>query len=94
MRLKVSDVRLSDQFAKMAKACKAPLPWNVDDLGHVHDARGLVIMDLYLGGAQDALDCAHLIVLAVNTCGGFKAVSDTGGAGRPTAPKADVGGEA
>lgn len=76
MRLEVSDVRLSTEFAKMAKACKAPLPWDVDDNGRVHDARGLVIMDLHIAGQLDRIACAHLIVLAVNTCGGFKAVAD------------------
>jgi hypothetical protein len=80
MRLEVSDVRLSSEFAKMAKACKAPLPWDVDALGRVHDARGLVICELDIAGERDRIAAAHLIVLAVNTCGGFKAVSDTGGA--------------
>lgn len=75
MRLEVKDVRLSDEFQKMARACKAPLPWDVDDLGRVYDARGLVIMDLHIAGQQDRIACAHLIVLGMNTCGGFKAVS-------------------
>lgn len=79
MRLEVKDVRLSSEFAKMAKACKAPLPWDVDDRGRVHDARGLILFDLDIAGERDRRDAAHLIVLAVNTCGGFKAVSDTGG---------------
>ena len=81
MRIEVKDVRLSDEFVKMAKACKMPLPLGVDDHGRIHDARGLVVMDLHIAGQQDRIAAAHLIVLAVNTCGGFKAVSrEEGGA--------------
>jgi len=76
MRLAVADVRLTDEFRRMAKACKAPLPWDVDAHGRVYDARGWVILNLEIAGEQDRLVAAHLIVLAVNTCGGFRACSE------------------
>lgn len=76
--LKIDDVRISEQFVSMAKACEAPLPWEECD-GGVCDADGNIVLEVTMPNPEMALRVASLIVLAVNTCGSFKAVRTTTG---------------
>lgn len=71
--LRVDDIRISEQFVAVAKECKAPLPWEEAD-GGVCDANGDLVLEVKMETPQQTLRVASLIVLAVNTCGSFKAV--------------------
>jgi len=72
--LRVEDIRISEQFLAMAKACDAPLPWEECD-GGVCDADGNIVLEVTMPDPEMTLRIASLIVLAVNTCGSFKAVA-------------------
>ncbi len=67
--LRVDDPKTSAQFIEMLNDFSAPLPWEVVPFTkQVVDAKGYYVCDV-----QD-LRIAHMIVIAVNTCGSFKAV--------------------
>lgn len=69
MDLRVEDVSL----LKM----RAPLPWEVVEYACIIDANGHTVARMEIGlGDDEAVQIAHMIVLAVNTCGGYKAVAE------------------
>lgn len=65
MDLHVENVKISNDFRTLAP--EAPQPWSCSDGGHVHDAEGTQV-------CVTTPRLAVVIVLAVNTCGGFLAV--------------------
>ncbi len=71
---RVQDIRISEQFVAMAKACGAPLPWEECD-GGVCDADGDIVLEIRMPDPEMTLRIAALVVLAVNTCGSFRAVA-------------------
>lgn len=69
--LRVSDVRISAQFVEALNKLKAPLPWEAHDhVAQVIDADGYVVCEVD-GPHGQAI--AEMIVVAVNTCGSFRA---------------------
>ena len=71
--LRIDNIRSTDPFVAMAKACDAPLPWEECD-GGVCDANGNIVLEVSMPDPEMTLRVASLIVLAVNTCGSFRAV--------------------
>lgn len=70
----VPELRYRAEFAAMAPT--APLPWNLaESFGEpvLIDKDGIVAVRV-LGGKDEALRIASMILVAVNTCGGFRAV--------------------
>lgn len=66
--LRVSDPKTSAQFIEILSDLGAPLPWDVvEEVKQVVDAKGYYVCDV-----QD-VRIAHMIVVAVNTCGSFRA---------------------
>ncbi len=66
--LRVDDPKTSAQFIEMLNDIDAPLPWDVvEEVKQIVDAKGYYVCDV-----QD-VRAAHMIVLAVNTCGSFRA---------------------
>lgn len=70
--LRVSDVKISQQFIDKMSALDAPLPWDTDGFGEVIDANGEGVC-LVSGSAPFNEQIALMIVVAVNTCGSFRA---------------------
>jgi hypothetical protein len=65
--LRVSDVRISADFIEALNALHRPLPWDTNGTRTVRDADGKFVCDAPSEGV------AEMIVLAVNTCGSFRA---------------------
>lgn len=66
--LRIADLKTSSQFIEMLNDIDAPLPWDVvEEINQVVDANGYYVCDV-----QD-VRVAHMIVMAVNTCGSFRA---------------------
>jgi len=65
MDLRVESAKLTEDFRALAPL--APMPWDSDRNGTVRDATGVQVC------ATTPL-LAAVIVLAVNTCAGFRAV--------------------
>lgn len=70
--LRVSDVKISADFVEALNKAEAPLPWDVNDLRQVIDADGYIVCDVDVDGPQGRA-IAEMIVVAVNTCGSFRA---------------------
>jgi hypothetical protein len=72
--LRVENPHLTDDFQRLANAIQSPLPWTSDDQepGVLRDANGDLLLAACGSPAEAKVICA-LIMLAVNTCGGFKA---------------------
>lgn len=70
--LRVESPRTSGDFIVALNSLKAPLPWGCNEDGQVYDADGEVVCTLD-GALADAAGVAEMIVLAVNTCGSFRA---------------------
>jgi hypothetical protein len=69
--LRVSDVKVSQQFIDKMKALDAPLPWQSDG-NEVLDANGEGVCRVQ-GSPGYATEIAMMIVVALNTCGSFRA---------------------
>jgi hypothetical protein len=68
--LRVSDVKISAQFVEALNKLKAPLPWETNDVRQIIDADGFLVCDV---DGPHGQEIAEMIVLAVNTCGSFRA---------------------
>lgn len=68
--LRVSDTRTSAQFIEKLNDAEAPLPWDMNGGGEVVDADGYVVCNI-VGDHAEMI--AGMIVVAVNTCGSFRA---------------------
>ena len=68
--LRVSDVRISADFIEALNKAEAPLPWDVNDIRQVIDANGYLVCDV---DGPHGQQIAEMIVVAVNTCGSFRA---------------------
>ena len=64
--LTITRTTSTEQFVKWCAEAGHPLPWDVDE-GEILDLFAHQVADLWNA------DLALLIVLAVNTCGGFQA---------------------
>lgn len=72
-QLKFSNPAITDEFAASMEKLGAPLPWDWTD-GGLTDANGRLIGELYASKDPDKnLRIVANVVLAMNTCGGFKA---------------------
>lgn len=72
-QLKFGNAALTEEFAASMKALGAPLPWDWMDGGLI-DADGRLIAELYASRDPDKnLRIVSNVVIAMNTCGGFKA---------------------
>ncbi len=76
MKLRVENPNLSSEYVKMLEKLGHPLPWNHNnEAGVIIDANGeaVLIVDVHQERSdQDVHDVIMAILLAVNTCGGFK----------------------
>lgn len=73
MDLRVENPKISDDFQAMCP--RAPLPWNIGTgrkRWSIVDATGEEIC-CFDGSAEDTPALMAMILVAVNTCGGFKA---------------------
>ena len=67
----------SDEFAAMLAKAGAPAPWRLceEEPGEILDATSATVLVVDMGGSQDNdSEIALSIMIAVNTCAGFKAV--------------------
>lgn len=77
--LRVSDVRLTDDFNAMAAELGVPMPWTKDENGALLASNGetVCVVDVWSDFPDEKMWAVlSLIELAGNTCGGFKAVAD------------------
>ena len=66
----------TEQFKAMMDKLSAPLPWSEDAEGSVSDANGKWVLQIDPNDERDYSEVetiASYAVLAINTCGGFKA---------------------
>lgn len=68
--LRISNTRISADFIEALNRAEAPLPWEANDIRQVIDANGYLVCDC--NGPHGQM-IADMIVLAVNTCGSFRA---------------------
>ena len=68
--LRIENVKISSQFVEALNALDAPLPWETNDIRQVIDASGYLVCDVEGPNGQKI---AEMIVMAVNTCGSFRA---------------------
>lgn len=68
--LRVENVRISADFVEALNKLEAPLPWETNDIRQIIDADGSLVCDVD-GPHGQAI--AEMIVVAVNTCGSFRA---------------------
>ena len=68
--LRISNPKISADFIAALNKAEAPLPWEVNDIRQVIDANGYLVCDC--DGPHGQL-IAEMIVVAVNTCGSFRA---------------------
>jgi hypothetical protein len=68
--LRVENVKISADFIEALNRAEAPLPWETNDIRQVIDASGYLVCDV--DGPHGQM-IAEMIVLAVNTCGSFRA---------------------
>jgi hypothetical protein len=78
-RLRVENIKISEQFndTLLRLGVVMPLNHHPDEVGEVFDATGRCVLQVDpLGTLPDeqAGDIATMIILAVNTCGSFRAV--------------------
>lgn len=67
--LRVSDVRVSNQFVESMNALKCPLPWGSNE-AEIYDADADIVCVVEFPETADEREkIAALIVVAVNTCG-------------------------
>lgn len=71
--LRISNPARCKQFIERLNVLGAPLPWGSNELGQVYDADGDVVCDVSEHITNGWESVAEMIVLAVNTCGSFKA---------------------
>lgn len=67
--LRVGNVKISSQFIEALNDLQAPLPWDFNEFGFVIDANHQMICNCH------DMEIASMIVLAVNTCGSFRATT-------------------
>lgn len=70
--LRIESVKISQDFIDAMAKLDAPLPWGSTDTGEVYDADMHIVCDVsdYL---PNGAAVAAMIVVAVNTCGSFRA---------------------
>lgn len=68
--LRISSPKISADFIEALNKAEAPLPWETNDIRQVIDASGYLVCDCEGPHGQMI---AEMIVLAVNTCGSFRA---------------------
>jgi len=68
--LRIDDVKISADFIEALNSLEAPLPWETNDIRQIIDAAGYLVC--YVDGPHGQR-IAEMIVLAVNTCGSFRA---------------------
>lgn len=78
--LRITNPQTIDQFRMMLEQLDVPAPWELDsqDPGMINDAIGahvLTVDEPRDRSDDDAQGIALAIILAVNTCAGFKAVA-------------------
>lgn len=83
--LRIENPKTTEEFVALLASAgvKLPLRLHDEDLGVVVDARGhnvLVVDENHARSDDQAEAIAQWIVLAVNTCGGFRAVTAEGAA--------------
>lgn len=72
-QLKFGNAAITEEFAASMNALGAPLPWDWTD-GGLLDANGRLIAEFYASKDPDKnLRIVSNVVVAMNTCGGFKA---------------------
>lgn len=72
--LRISDVRSSKQFIDALNELQCPLPWGSNDVGQIYDAdTDIVCVIEFPEAAEQREAIAAMIVMAVNTCGSFRA---------------------
>ena len=72
-QLKFGNAAITEEFAASMKALGAPLPWDWTDGGLI-DADGHIIASFHASPDPDKnLRIVSNVVVAMNTCGGFKA---------------------
>jgi hypothetical protein len=68
--LRVEDVKTSAQFIEAMNRYEHRLPWETNDIRQIIDADGYLVCDVDGPNGQMV---AEMIVVAVNTCGSFRA---------------------
>jgi len=68
--LRVENVKVSSQFIEALNHLGSPLPWDTDGLGRIFDAGGNLVS---IAAGANAAGVADMIVVAINTCGSFRA---------------------
>ncbi|OQW71681.1 MAG: hypothetical protein BVN33_14715 [Proteobacteria bacterium ST_bin13] len=72
-QLKFDNPAVTEEFAASMKRLGAPLPWDWHD-GALLDANGRLIAEFYASKDPNRnLEITSRVVIAMNTCGGFKA---------------------
>lgn len=72
-QLKFENPAVTEEFAAAMKKLGAPLPWDWHD-GGIIDADGMIIAEFRASRDPDKnLHIVSNVVVAVNTCGGFRA---------------------
>ena len=72
-QLKFDNPAVTEEFAASMQRLGAPLPWDWQD-GGLTDANGRLIAEFYASKDPDKnLHIISNVVIAMNTCGGFKA---------------------
>ena len=77
MDLRVENPKTTEGFAAEAQSLKHPLPWDFskEDAGTIVDANGDPVLVVDYDRERhdhDVLRIVGLVLVAVNTCGGFK----------------------
>lgn len=71
-QLKFGNPAITEEFAASMARLGHPLPWDCQD-GGIFDANSLLIGEVRGRDAESTLRLAAKIIIAMNTCGGFKA---------------------
>lgn len=79
--LRVESVKLTEDYAASLAAIGFPAPWELDDEepGNIHAASGAYICTVDTSrNLEDhqVIEAATAIIIAVNTCAGFRAVRE------------------
>ncbi len=72
-QLRVDSIQTTEDFQRMSPTAK--LPWKFGAESYkLEDAKGNVVAVVYGKTHVDSIRTAGMILTAVNTCGGFKAI--------------------
>lgn len=77
--LRIANPSTTEEFNGLLRDLMAPPPWNFTEGGTVIDAAGDVVLQVDPNGERpdpQVADLAVWIVMAVNTCAGFKAAEE------------------